>query len=113
MKNAYRKDYFFRIHNEMMKIQLKRPLNKTAVEDEVEPLVEHQLKERTQLQRIICDFSKGLSPEAIVSRKVSADERTICHSPVCKAEGWVLNDVMHFKNQVATVHKVNLRAFRS
>lgn len=37
-----------------------------------EPVVEHQLEEQMQLQRIICDFSKGLSPEAIVARKVSA-----------------------------------------
>ncbi|KAH6724964.1 hypothetical protein BKA61DRAFT_589553 [Leptodontidium sp. MPI-SDFR-AT-0119] len=50
IKNAYRKDYFFRVHNEMMKMQLKRRQNKTTAEDEVEPLVEHQLKERTQLQ---------------------------------------------------------------
>lgn len=206
IKKAYRNDYFFRIHNEMMKLQLKRPQNKTVVEDGVEPLVEHQLKVRTQLQRTICDFSKDLSPEGIVARKVSAinlmialasqqelqtrqprsapaykdpvkkespvpapaldsfpppskfpllcdktqciycignerlpyeqrtrkfrrvshmmdhvenlhlrgisaDERTICHHPICKAKGLVLKNVMHFKNHVAIVHGINLRAF--
>lgn len=178
------------------------------VEDEVEPLVEHQLEERTQLQRIICDFSKGLSPEAVVARKVSAinlmialasrqelqtrqprsapaskgppkdespvpapalnpsplpskfplvcektqcivcignerlsyeqrtrkfrrvshmmdhvenlhlryisaDERRVCHHPLCKAEGLVLHNVKCFKYHVATVHKINLRVFRT
>ncbi|KAH9206214.1 hypothetical protein DL95DRAFT_488166 [Leptodontidium sp. 2 PMI_412] len=72
IKIEYRKDYFFRVHNEMTKMQLQRRLNKeVVVEDEVEPLVERQLEERTQLQRTICDFSKGLSPEAVVARKVS------------------------------------------
>jgi hypothetical protein len=43
---AYRNDYFFRIHNEMM----KRQLNKTVVEEEdVEPVIQYQLEERTQL----------------------------------------------------------------
>jgi hypothetical protein len=43
-----------------------------VVEEEVEPVVEHQLEERTQLQEILCDFSKDLSPQDIVSRKVFA-----------------------------------------
>jgi hypothetical protein len=51
---------------------MKRQLNKSVVEEEVEPVVEHQLEERTQLQEILCDFSKGLSPQDIVSRKVFA-----------------------------------------
>jgi hypothetical protein len=58
IEKAYRSDYFFCIHNEMM----KRQLNKSVVEEEVEPVVEHQLEERTQLQEILCDFSKDLSP---------------------------------------------------
>jgi hypothetical protein len=68
IEKAYRSDYFFRIHNEMM----KRQLNKSVVEEEVEPVVEHQLEERTQLQEILCDFSKDLSPQDIVSWKVFA-----------------------------------------
>jgi hypothetical protein len=41
--------------------------------------------------------------------KQPADEKIICHHPVCKAEGLVLNSVMHFKNHMATVHGVSLR----
>jgi hypothetical protein len=43
---AYRKDYFFCIHNEMM----KRQLDKTVEEEDVEPVIQHQLEERTRLQ---------------------------------------------------------------
>ncbi|RFU29061.1 hypothetical protein B7463_g7279, partial [Scytalidium lignicola] len=73
-----RKDYFFQIHNEMMKKQLQRHLDKTSgkedpedVEDP-EPVIEHQLRERTQLQQVLCDLSKSLSPQAVVTRKVLA-----------------------------------------
>ena len=61
IKNAYRKVFFFRVHNEMLKMQLKRRQNKAAVEDEVEPLVEYQLEERAQVQRIrLLDKSVGI-----------------------------------------------------
>ena len=204
MKDAYRKDYFFQIHNEMMKRQLNRQLNKAVVEEveEVEPVIEHQLVERTQLQQVLCDLSTDLSPQDIVSRKVSAinlfvalasrqefqtrtrkprsvsaskdmikrespapepfpppsefplacektqciicignerlpyeqrtrtfkrvshmwdhvenvhlrkvpaEQQIICHHPICKAQGLVLDNVMRFKNHVATVHKIDLR----
>jgi hypothetical protein len=195
IEKAFRKDYFFHIHNEMM----RRQLNKTIVEEDVEPIIQHQLEERTRLQQILCDFSRDLSPQDIVSRKVltinlmialasrqefqtrkrysapapqvlikkepdpepfpqpyvfplvcqktqcifcirnerlsyeertrafrrvshmmdhvenlhlskqPADQRIICHHPVCKAEGLVLNHVMHFKHHVATVHGISLR----
>ena len=36
-------------------------------------------------------------------------ETIACHHPVCKAEGLVLNSVMHFKNHVARVHEISLR----
>jgi hypothetical protein len=55
----------------MMKRQLNRPLNETVVE-EAEPVIEHQLEERTRLQLVLCDLSKDLSPQAIVARKVYA-----------------------------------------
>jgi hypothetical protein len=206
IEEAYRKDYFFQIHNEMMKRQLQRHLDKTTVEEEtedakdIEPIVEHQLEERTRLQQVLCDLSKDLSPQAIVSRKViainlmialasrqelqtrkprsvpaskdlimkespasepsqpadefpvvckktqcivcignerlsyeqrtrtfrrvahmwdhvedihlryiSADAGIICHHPVCKAQGLVLDNVERFKNHVARVHEVALR----
>lgn len=55
-----------------MKRQLNRPLNETVVEEEAEPVIEHQLEERTRLQLILCDLSKDLSPQSIVARKVLA-----------------------------------------
>lgn len=205
IEDAYRKDYFFQIHNEMMKRQLNRQQNKAAIEEEEEvdePVIEHELVERTQLQQVLCDFSRDLSPQGIVSRKVSAinlfvalasrqelltrtrkprsvpaskdlikkespapepsqpanefpvvckktqcivcignerlsykqrtrafnrvshmwdhvedvhlryisaDARIICHHPVCKAQGLVLDNVERLKNHVARVYKVDLR----
>jgi hypothetical protein len=47
IEDVYRKDYFFQIHNEMMKRQLQRHLDKSIVEEgiedieEVEPVVKH------------------------------------------------------------------------
>ena len=51
IEDTYRKDYFFRIHNEVMKRQLKRQSNTTAAAEakEAEPVVQHQLAERAQL----------------------------------------------------------------
>ena len=72
LEAEHRKDYFFYIHNEMMKRQLNRQLNETVVEEEAEPVIEHQLEERTRLQLVLCDLSKDLSPQAIVARKVLA-----------------------------------------
>jgi hypothetical protein len=208
IEDAYRKDYFFQIHNEMMKRQLQRHLDKMVVEEgvedaeDIEPVIEHQLEERTRLQQVLCDLSKDLSSQAIVARKVTAinlmvalasrqefqirtrksrsvpasigllkkespapepsqppdefpvvckktqciicignerlsyeqrtrtfkrvsnmwdhvedvhlskepaKQRIICDHPVCKAQGLVLDHVMHFKNHVARVHKINLR----
>ncbi|KAK0105971.1 hypothetical protein ONS95_004480 [Cadophora gregata] len=70
LEAEHRKDYFYYIYNEMMKRQLNRPLNKTVVE--AEPVIEHQLEERTRLQLVLCDLSKNLSSQAIVARKVCA-----------------------------------------
>ncbi|PVH72161.1 hypothetical protein DL98DRAFT_553311 [Cadophora sp. DSE1049] len=75
IEDAYRKDYFFRIHNEMMKRQLKREQHLTTVEEDVkdvEPGIEHQLEERTQLQQVLCDLSIDLSPQEVVARKILA-----------------------------------------
>jgi hypothetical protein len=201
IEDAIRKDYFYRIHNEMMKRQLQRHLDKAVIEEDPEPAVEHQLAERMRVQQLLCDLSKDLSPHDIVARKILAidamtalasrqelqtrkprstpahedpikkespapaptpdpfpqldefplilgktqcifcignerysyDQRTrafnrvshmwdhvenvhlkhldqliSCDHPVCKAQGLVLNSVMHFKHHVATVHGVNL-----
>jgi hypothetical protein len=40
--------------------------------EKVKPVIEHQLAKQTQLQQVLCDFSTDLSPQDIVSRKVSA-----------------------------------------
>jgi len=42
-------------------------------------------------------------------RHVLVEQRIICHHPVYKAKGLVLNNVIHFKNHVATVHEIDLR----
>jgi hypothetical protein len=191
----FKKDYRYRFHNEMMRRQLNQ--NETVAEEYVEPVVEHQLEERTRLQKILCDFSTDLSVRDIINRKIRAinlmvalasrqevrgrkqrssqafkdvpkeeslddpilkdkefplickktqciicignerlsyRERTrtfkrashmmdqvekvhlkhepaiFCHHPVCKSSGLVLSNLMHFKNHVAKVHGITLRA---
>jgi len=69
LHKAYRKDYFFRVHNEMMKMQLDPSM---IEEPGVEPMVQHQLEERTRLQEVLCNFSMELTPQGIVARKVAA-----------------------------------------
>ena len=66
---AFKKDYIFRSHNE----QMKRQLDKTYVADVyVEPVVQHQLEERTRSQLIMCDFSMDLDIKDIIGRKIRA-----------------------------------------
>jgi hypothetical protein len=48
--------------------------------------------------------------ESIHLRGVSADQAISCRHPVCKSSGLVLNNLMHFKNHVQTVHGISLRA---
>lgn len=191
IKKQYRRDYFFYIHNE----EMMRQQQKIVTDEYVEPVVQHQLPERTRLQEIICDFSEDLTIEETVSRRVRAidlivalcsrredprpkqrltqvslvlvkeespevepfplvcaktqcpicignerltfkertfsysrasdmarhverahlrdlpvNQRIDCRHPMCKASGLVLDSIMHFKNHVATVHGVTLRA---
>jgi hypothetical protein len=68
IKLEFRRDYFYRIHNE----ELERQLSKTKAEKYVEPVIHHQLPERTQLQEVVCDLSKDLKPENIVKRRIRA-----------------------------------------
>ena len=52
---------------------MKRQLDKTYLADAyVEPVVQHQLEERTHLQRILCDFSTDLDMKDIISHKICA-----------------------------------------
>jgi hypothetical protein len=74
MNEAYRKNYFYQVHNVMMKRQLQRSLDMggDAVAEDPEPPIEHQLAERMRVQQLLCDLKKDLSPEKIVSRKILA-----------------------------------------
>ena len=66
--DAQRKDYFFSIHNVMMKHQLDRQHNSALVENDeadIVPLIVHQLYERTQLQQVLCDLSKNPRPSRV------------------------------------------------
>jgi len=45
IKMEYQRDYFYRIYNE----ELERQLNKVAAVKYIEPIVHHQLPERTRL----------------------------------------------------------------
>jgi hypothetical protein len=65
----FKRDYIYRSHNE----QMKRQLDKSSVTDVyVEPVVQHQLEERTLLQCILCDFSTDLDMKDIIGRKIRA-----------------------------------------
>jgi hypothetical protein len=74
MDDAYRKDYFYQVHNVMMKRQLHRHLDTADNDDAEEPErpVEHQLAERMSVQELLCDLAKDLSPQEIVSWKIHA-----------------------------------------
>ncbi|OAF58432.1 hypothetical protein VC83_06341 [Pseudogymnoascus destructans] len=71
-------DYFYRIHNE----EPEKILEKVTVVTPtyVEPVVKHQLPERTQLQEIMCDLSKGLNPHDIVMRQIHAIDTMVALS---------------------------------
>jgi hypothetical protein len=78
LKREYRRDYFYRIHNE----ELEKIIKKVTVvaPTYVEPVVKHQLPERTQLQDIMCDLSKGLKPRDIVVRRIHAIDTMVAIS---------------------------------
>lgn len=80
LNKEFRRDYFHRIHNETM----KRQLEKLLVEEYVEPVVQHQLLERTQLQHILCDLSKDGDTHSLVTRRVRAINAMIALS--CRQE---------------------------
>ena len=41
-------------------------------------------------------------------RKISAHQTISCRHPVCQSAGLVLNNLMHFKNHVQSVHGISL-----
>jgi len=59
VQEEYRRNYLHRRHTE----EIERQLN-GVMEEYVEPVVQHQLKERTRLLWIICDFSENLTTHA-------------------------------------------------
>jgi hypothetical protein len=68
LRKAYRRQYFYHIHNE----ELERQLNQIETNEYVAPAIEYQLMERGRLQQVMCDFRKGLTPDDIVRRRIHA-----------------------------------------
>jgi hypothetical protein len=68
LKKAYRRQYFYCIHNETLEIVL----NKIKTNEYVPPVIQHQLPEWSRLQEVMCDFRKDLSPLEIVRCRIYA-----------------------------------------
>ena len=68
IKKAYRRQYFYHIHNE----ELQRQLNNVETAEYVAPVTQHQLPERAQVQEVLCSFPEGLSPDEVVQRRIRA-----------------------------------------
>ncbi|KAJ9133697.1 FluG domain-containing protein [Pleurostoma richardsiae] len=68
MTRVYQDALRRRIHNE----ELERQLSGTAAADETEPVVQHQLEERNNLQAILCDFNMDLDWKRLTERKITA-----------------------------------------
>lgn len=51
---------------------MRGSLNGIKGDDYVEPIIEHQLPERTRVQHILCDFTKDLSDQDICQRRIDA-----------------------------------------
>jgi hypothetical protein len=75
-KIEYRRDYFYRTHND----EMERQLMKMSTDKYVEPVVKHQLPERTQLQEVICDLSEDLTTPDIVGRRIRSINLTVALS---------------------------------
>jgi hypothetical protein len=73
IKKQYRRDYHDRIHDE----EMERHLKGVAIDEYVEPVVQHQLPKRTQVQEVMCDFSEDLTIEDIVKRRIHAIDRMV------------------------------------
>lgn len=62
----YRKNYFDRRHTK----EIERQLNGIKGQKYIEPVVQHQLDERTQLQHIFCDSRQDLGEQEILQRRL-------------------------------------------
>lgn len=76
LKIEYRRRYFERIRRE----ELERQSKKDETGKYVKPTIYHQLPERTLLQEVLCDHSKNLSMNDIVSRHVRAIDLMVAFS---------------------------------
>jgi hypothetical protein len=68
MDDQFREDYFRKRHSE----DIARQLKGIEPPQYVEPTIEHQVGERNELQRILCDDSNDFSPEQIAQRQRQA-----------------------------------------
>ncbi|RAL59974.1 hypothetical protein DID88_000600 [Monilinia fructigena] len=80
IKIEFRRDYFDRIHDE----ELERQLKKVSTNEYVEPIVHHQLPERTRLQEVLCDLSRDKSPSDIVDCRIRTIDLMVALS--CRQE---------------------------
>ena len=67
-RKQYRKQYFDQRHIE----EIERHLNGAAGEEYAEPVVQHQLPERTRLQQVLYEFPSGLSNHDVLGRRINA-----------------------------------------
>ncbi|KAF2185949.1 hypothetical protein K469DRAFT_575389, partial [Zopfia rhizophila CBS 207.26] len=68
MTKVYQEACRRRIHDE----ELERQLSGMVVDEEAEPVVQHCLEERNQLQAILCDFNMNLDIKCITNWKICA-----------------------------------------
>lgn len=64
----YRKEYFDQRHTK----EVERQLNGIEGQKYIEPIIQHQLEERTQLQHVLCDTRKDLSEQSMLQRRLKA-----------------------------------------
>jgi hypothetical protein len=77
-KKEYQKEYFRKWHTE----EIERQLNGLVLEDEyVEPVVHHQFKEWSHLEKLLCIFPTNLSKKEILRYRIEViDNMTrLCH----------------------------------
>ena len=86
MTKVYQEAYRRRIHNEELQRQLGRLAIKPQLEPEskVEPVVQHQLEERTRLQTILSDFRQDLDLNCLTDRKIRAVDLMILLASRCE-----------------------------
>ena len=61
---------------------MERRLGEIAMEEYVEPVIQHQFPEWAQLQEVICDFSVDLCTQDIVRRRTHAIDLIVVAMPL-------------------------------